>query len=298
MRSGRTALLLLHLAVLLFGGSGLIGKLVSSPPLAISCLRSLIASVLLTACLATQRGLWIAEMKKTGWPAVVAGALLAVHWWTFFEAIQRSSVALGLLTFASYPLFAIVLGRVFLGEPARAWDLAACATVIGGLALVVPSWQMDHVGIAACLGLVSGLSFALLTIVNRGLRQNCSALPLVVVQTGISGLLLLPFASSSLLTLSGKDWLWLALLGTVFTGLAHLSFISSLARVRVATAGLTIALEPVYGIAFAWLLLGEQPSGKMLLGGCLIVSAAAMSVLCKHEAAGLANLESASQEDS
>jgi len=266
--------------------------------LAISCLRSLIASVLLTACLATQRGLWIAEMKKTGWPAVVAGALLAVHWWTFFEAIQRSSVALGLLTFASYPLFAIVLGRVFLGEPARAWDLAACATVIGGLALVVPSWQMDHVGIAACLGLVSGLSFALLTIVNRGLRQNCSALPLVVVQTGISGLLLLPFASSSLLTLSGKDWLWLALLGTVFTGLAHLSFISSLARVRVATAGLTIALEPVYGIAFAWLLLGEQPSGKMLLGGCLIVSAAAMSVLCKHEAAGLANLESASQEDS
>ncbi|MFO5979569.1 EamA family transporter, partial [Klebsiella pneumoniae] len=56
-----------------------------------------------------------------------------------------------------------------------------------------------------------------------------------------------------------------------FPGLAHRLFVASLAVVKARTAALVFALEPVYGIAFAWLLFHETPGPRMFLGGALII---------------------------
>ena len=69
------------------------------------------------------------------------------------------------------------------------------------------------------------------------------------------------------------DWLWIALLGLFCTGLAHGLFVASLQVLKARVASLFFALEPVYGILFAWFLFAEQPTLSMLFGGLLIVSA-------------------------
>ena len=66
----------------------------------------------------------------------------------------------------------------------------------------------------------------------------------------------------------------LVVLGLVCTALAHTLFIGGLAVVTAHTASVIAALEPVYGIALALVLLGEVPGARTIAGGALIVAAA------------------------
>ena len=69
------------------------------------------------------------------------------------------------------------------------------------------------------------------------------------------------------------SWFWLAVLGVLCTGLAHTLFVKSLESLDARSAGMIISLEPVYAIACAWWLFGEEPSGRMLVGASLIILA-------------------------
>jgi drug/metabolite transporter (DMT)-like permease len=68
----------------------------------------------------------------------------------------------------------------------------------------------------------------------------------------------------------------LVALGLVCTALAHTLFIYGLGNVSAVTASLLASLEPVWGIAFALVLLGERPSTRTLVGGAVIVAATAL----------------------
>ena len=74
-------------------------------------------------------------------------------------------------------------------------------------------------------------------------------------------------------TIDWASWFWLAVLGVLCTGLAHTLFVKSLESLDARSAGMIIALEPVYAIACAWWLFGEEPSGRMLVGASLIILA-------------------------
>ena len=121
-------------------------------------------------------------------------------------------------------------------------------------------------------GLVSGLGFAVLTLLNRGHVRNHSPLLLTCWQNGIAALVILPWSWSESWDLSGKDWGLLFILGVVCTVGGHTLLINGLRHVRAQVVSLLIAgMEPVFAILFALFLLGETPSGQTLLGGVLIV---------------------------
>ena len=121
-------------------------------------------------------------------------------------------------------------------------------------------------------GLVAGIGFAVLTLLNRGHVRNHSPLLLTSWQNGIAALVILPWSWSESWDLSGKDWGLLFILGVVCTVGGHTLLINGLRHVRAQVASLLIAgLEPVFAILFALFLLGEVPSVQTLLGGVLIV---------------------------
>ena len=97
-------------------------------------------------------------------------------------------------------------------------------------------------------------------------------------------LCLLPFAAPQLPQVRALDWLWIGLLGVFCTGLAHSLFVASLTVVKARTAAVVFAMEPVYGITVAWLLFGENPTLRMLIGGAVIVVAIVIS--SRQSAAG------------
>jgi drug/metabolite transporter (DMT)-like permease len=81
----------------------------------------------------------------------------------------------------------------------------------------------------------------------------------------------------------------LIILGVFCTALAHALFINSLKSIRAQLAGVIAALEPVYGILFAFVLLGEKPSWTMLSGGALILASTTAAMFFRFPASDTAS---------
>ena len=268
------ALAALHLAVLLFGFAGLFGKWLLLSPVTIVFGRAAVASVVL-ALLLPRTGERREARGRFEWKLAASGSLLALHWVAFFQAIQLASVAVGLLGFASFPLFVLLLESALRQRRLRFVEWVTAALVTGGLLLVVPEfrWQ-NRVVQGLSWGIVSGFTFALLAVANRTLAAGHSASAIAFWQNACAAACLLPLVAFTAVVPDARAILLLVVLGIVCTALAHTLFIRSLRALSAHTASVVAALEPVYGIALALLLLGEIPALRTLAGAALIIGAA------------------------
>ncbi|MBE9139099.1 EamA family transporter [Nodosilinea sp. LEGE 07088] len=273
MLQPKIALIQVHTSVFLFGLSGLFGKFLDLPATVIVLGRTGFATLALGLALGvTQRtGRIRSATDLVGLAAL--GLLLAFHWVSFFYSIQLSTVAIGLLTFSSFPVFVTLLEPLLLKTTWQWRDGAIAFLVVVGVALVIPDYRPGSATtLGAIWGLLSGLSFALLQLLNKGYRQRYGALAIAFYQDLFACLSLLVVAPMTGLTLSPREVGLLLVLGVLCTALAHTLFIESLAVLRTQTASVISALEPVYGIALAALLLGEVPALRTLVGGGLIIA--------------------------
>lgn len=272
---GHSGTIDIHVAVGFFGLAGLFGKLVDQPATIIVLGRVFFAALFLAAVIAGQGRSLRLQSGRDYRLLLLQGAILAVHWITFFKAIQIATVAVGLLTFATFPVFVTFLEPLFFGEQLRRGDVLLALAAFGGVALVVPAFELDNrIAVGAAYGTLSGLTFAGLSLLNRRYARTYSSLVVAFYQDAAACALLLPVFFLKRPALPPHDWLLLALLGIVFTGLAHTLFIKGLARVKAHAASVIACLEPVYGIAAAAVLLGEVPSLRALAGGAVILGAA------------------------
>jgi drug/metabolite transporter (DMT)-like permease len=267
------ALLALHAAVLLFGFAGLFGKWLALPPVLIVLARAAIAACALGALHAVS-----ARPRRPFDPRLAgSGAILALHWVAFFAAIQVASVAIGLLGYASFPLFVLILEKGLLGRRWSAREAATAALVTLGLVLLVPEFSLANRTLhGLAWGVLSGFTFALLAVLNRRWSAERDAVALAGWQNAWAAIALLPVAVwlGGMPALDARDVGLLLVLGVVCTAGAHTLFIASLRTVSAHTASVVAALEPVYGIALALLLLDEVPGGRTLAGAALLVAAA------------------------
>lgn len=279
----RKALLALHLGALLFGLSGIFGKLALAAPVVIVFGRALFA-VLALAPFARSNTTQPRPSHRRLLALAGAGLLLGGHWWSFFIAIKVAGVAVATLGFASFPAFTVLLEGLLFKERIRRSEWTVVGLVCIGLVLVTPHFNFAS---EATLGLgwavLSGLLFALVSVSNRATTRGLNPAQAALWQN--IGILLcsLPLAWSLLPEVRALDWLWIGLLGLLCTALAHSLFVASLRVLNARSASVVFALEPVYGIAFAWWLFNEQPGLRMLFGGSLIVLATIISArLSRH----------------
>src|SRR5512143_3913635 len=264
----RRSLLEIHAAVFLFGFPGLFGKWLPLPPHVIVLGRVVFASLALGLVLAAARQPLRIRPAGDVRLLLLCGVLLAIHWTLFFKSIQVSSVAVGLLAYASFPIFTALLEPLVSSER---WDPAAlgfAGVAAAGIALMVPAFDLSNAVVRGLLwGLAAGLTFALLTLVNRTLAQRQSSLAIAFYQDLVAAVVLAPFAAGAAAALSARSLALLAVLGVFGTAAAHTLFIGGMRRVKARTASLLSALEPVYGIVLALVFLGERPSLRTLAGG-------------------------------
>lgn len=264
-----------HFAVLLFGLSGLFGKWLTLHPLIIVFGRVAFAAPFLLILL------WVKKetirLSKPGdyLVFIMLGAILALHWTAFFFAIQLSTVAIGLLTFSTFPVFVTFMEPLLLKSTFRLRDVLIAGVTLFGVALVIPSFNIENqMTIGALWGILSGLTFALLSVLNKKYVAHYSSRVISFYQFTFAGLLLLPMILSLQPYINGRSLALLALLGVVFTGISHTLFINSLKRVRAQTASIIASLEPVYGILATVVFFGEIPGLRVILGGAVILSMA------------------------
>ena len=266
------ALIYMHIAALLFGLTGIFGKLASAAPDVIVLGRALFAVLaLLLFARFYRRSMLHGLNRRRLIQLAISGVLLGAHWLTFFHAIDLSGVGIATLGFASFPAFVVLLEWLLWREVPSRMDLLKVGLVCVGLILVPPSFDLQQSGAEGLLwALVSGLCFAAVSVGNRLTSGKLHPVQIACWQNVVIVVCLLPISSKALLQIPPLDWLWIGLLGTLCTGVAHGLFVTSLTVLKARVASLFFALEPVYGILFAWYLFGEEPSLRMLLGGALI----------------------------
>ena len=327
--SPRRALIIAHVAAVLFGMTGILGALIHFAPTTITAGRAGFAAVsLLVLALLQRRPVVRALNVRHIRVPLASGIFLAVHWVTFFLAVKVGGVAVATLGFASFPAFIALLDVLVFRERIGAGEGTLLTLVTLGLILVTPSFDFGNSGTIGLLwGLLSGLSFACLAVLNRRGSRGVDAIQVALWQNTIVFLLVLPLAgamggmeagdvstmqeaavhvagsaqkeaaghtagstqvarSTHAVDAAGSvvatpshlaDWFWLAVLGIFCTGLSHTLFVRSLDGLDARSAGMIIALEPVYAIACAWWLFGDQPSLRMLAGAGLIILATVLS---------------------
>jgi drug/metabolite transporter (DMT)-like permease len=275
-----------HIAVVLFGLSGLLGKAMAAAPLMIVFGRTLLAAGILGLVWLCRRENWGSWSGRRAGSLAVSGAVLALHWLAFFQAVQVSTVAVGVLAYASFPLFVTFLEPLFLPEPWRARDVAAALAVAGGLALMTPTFHWENRFTQGVVwGLLSALAFAVLVVWNRRLVQGMPPLKIAAAQNAWAACWLAPLVIGGGCSLGARDLALLGVLGVLCTAVAHLLFVRGLARVRAQTASIIAGLEPVYAVGFALVFLKEVPTPRTLLGGALILAAVLVVILARpgHE---------------
>lgn len=269
----RTALGALHIGALFFGLTGVLGKLAASASPSVIVFGRAGFAVLALAAFASLAGPgWRRPCARDSLQLLLGGLLLAGHWVSFFIAVRVCGVAIATLGFASFPAFTVVLEGLLFRERIRAKEAVLVLLVSVGLVLVTPSFDLASEATGGLLwALLSGLLFSLLSLTNRARSGGLPAVQAGLWQNLVVGLCLLPLATPDLAEVTARDWVWLGLLGVFCTGVAHSLFVASLGVVKARTAALVFCMEPIYGIALAWLIFAETPSPRMLLGGVLIL---------------------------
>ena len=272
----RRAFLSVNIAVLLFGMAGLFARWIHLPAIGITFGRVLFSSAALGIYLLVRRQSFRTENRKDLILMILAGAVLALHWWSFLESIQLSTVAVGTITFASFPLFVTFLEPLAFRRKLRGGDVITAVVILIGVLITVPEFSPEnHMFVGILTGMISALSYAVLTIMNKGFSEKYGGTLTAFYEQATAATVLLPFVIGAGLQPSASDLALLLFLGVVTTALAHTLFIAGLKAIPAQLAGVFSSLETVYGILFALVLLGEIPSVRELAGAAVIVGAVA-----------------------
>lgn len=279
----RKSLISLHIAVMLFGLSAVLGQFVTAPAVIVAGGR-VICSVLLLFLLsiAGRASLKLKSRKDYG-IAVFAGTILAVHWTTFFQAIQSSSVAIGTITFSTFPLFLTFLEPLLFQEKLKVKSVLSAAVLLLGVFITIPEFSMENqITIGIIWGMVSSLSYAVLSLANRYLSRSYAARTVCLYEQGTAAVALLPAMFLVKTSWTPQNILGIAAIGFICTAFAHSLYVAAQRKVKAQTAGIISGMETVYGIVYALFFLGEVPGIRELIGSTVILGVALLTSLRKE----------------
>ena len=132
-------LLLLNIGVLFISTSGVLGRYIALPPPVSIWFRSLIAILILLLYCRYKKFTFKIEWKKYGLAVFCSGFLMALHWITYFFALQWSNVAIGMLSLFTYPIITVFLEPLFLPVKLQKRHLFLGILILFGIYFLVPS---------------------------------------------------------------------------------------------------------------------------------------------------------------
>ena len=271
------SLIQLHFGILLLGGTALFSRIIPLPALDITVWRSLFAALAITVLLLATRSRVRLEAGREYLLVVGLGLLFAVHWATYFHAMQVSSVAVGIVALFTFPVMTVFLEPFFHGRRVSGVDLLGAAAVVVGVYLMVPEFSLDNAVTQGVLwGLLSALMYALRNVIQRHHFYRYPGKVAMFYQVLVVLAVTAPFVSPASFHGQVDVWLLLVLLGVVFTALPHTLFANALRHHSAVSVSLINCLQVVYATVLAAIVLSELPGSSTIVGGALIVAAAAL----------------------
>jgi drug/metabolite transporter (DMT)-like permease len=258
------AYLQLHLCVLIWGFTAIFGALISLQALPLVWWRVSLC------CIGLAFIVPISEIKKVEKPVLmrlfVIGLLVGLHWLCFYGSIKLANASVGVITVATMSLFSSFLEPLILKQRVKWYEIVLGLTILPGIWLCFENIDLS-LKTGFFVGILASLIAAIFSVYNKKIINEFEPPALVmtfvemfaiVILTSVF-LALLQFTTKNVVFLpSGKDWLWLVLLGWGCTLFPFTLSLKAMKHISAFSSNLTLNLEPVYGVLLAGFFLKEH----------------------------------------
>ncbi len=269
----------LHFIVLLFGFTAVLGKLVSIPSVEMVFYRTLLAAAGMGALILFTRGTF--TVSKTDLIKILlTGFIVALHWITFFGSGRLSNPSTSLVGFATCSFWAALIEPIIKRKKIQFLEIGLGLVVILGLYIIFAGDFQYPLGLF--LGIISGLTAALFSVVNSRLVTRVSAHTITFYEMVSACLIIVLFLPIYQITWADggqlqllptwPDWIYIAILAWACSVYAYSVAINLTKKLSVFFIQLALNLEPVYGIALALIVFGEKElMGFNFYAGTIII---------------------------
>lgn len=283
MQAERRANLELHLAVFLWGFTAILGDLIQLSALVLVWWRVLITPLSLLLLMRSLKA-FAGMPRRLALQYMGIGVLVALHWLAFYGAIKLANASVALICMAATSFFTAFLEPLFLRQRVKGYEIFLGLLIIPGMMLIV-----NNLDFSMMKGFWAGLAAALLAAtfgtLNKKMVAKAHPYEITFLELGSAWIflsLLLPFFFSQNPGLvfwpNLLDLGYLLVLSLLCTTLPYILSLRALHHLSAFGANLVINLEPVYGIALAWLILKENKElSPGFYWGVLIILAAVFS---------------------
>ncbi len=280
----------LHVIVFIWGFTAVLGKLISLDALPLVWYRMLFAVGFIYIFIRIKK-LPVQISKKDSIRLLIAGLIIALHWFTFFKAIKVSNISITLACLSTGAFFTSLIEPIFFRKKIIWTDIFFGIIVIIGLYFIAKSINTDKIGLlhsllfrgnkylfGIILALISAFLSASFAVINSYFVQKIN--PTIISYYELSGgvlflTILLLFSgsfSAKFFQLSASDFGYLLILSSVCTAYAFIASTAVMKFLSPYTVMLTINLEPIYGIILAILFFeGEEKMNNSFYIGALII---------------------------
>lgn len=276
----KKALIQLHLAVLLWGLTGVLGKLISLDAPMLVWYRMLLTAVFMLIILLLS-GRWLKVPGKGVIKLAAIGGLMALHWIAFYAAVKFSNASIAMVCLSTSSIFTSILDPLLNKTKYNVRELSLGLLALAGMYLIYHF--QDVYGAGILLGILAALLSSVFTIYNKRIADQYPSRTMVFYEMGTGFLIitvLLPLLYFYLpetkffpeqeslvqvaqhlpgsLTALKNDWIWLVILALCCTVWAQTLALNALKKLSSFTITLTVNMEPVYGIILAILVFRED----------------------------------------
>jgi drug/metabolite transporter (DMT)-like permease len=219
------------------------------------------------------------EKTRTPWGAIIAagvffaGDLGVWHWSIIYTSIANSTLLVNLT-----PVFVTLTGWLLWRQRVtRAFLVAMVIAILGMFVLVGPNFAVGGTKLLGdAFAVIAAVSYAGYLVTIKVARDaKASTAKIMAWSTTITGVVLLPvalFSPQPFLPESAYGWWVLAGLALVTQVLGQTLIAYAFAHLPASLSSLSLLIQPVAAVIFAWLLLGEAVSSLQLLGGVIVLA--------------------------
>jgi drug/metabolite transporter (DMT)-like permease len=278
----------LHFLVFIAGFTAILGELITIGSLELVWYRMAIAGILMFLFIKVVR-LKLRISKKTFVLFSIAGVIIALHWVTFFEAINQANVSIALAMFSSGAFFASFIEPIFFKRRILGYEIIFGLMVVLGVFLITSS-EINYIN-GIILGLLSALFSTLFAVINGRFieRYNSTIISFYEFVSGVVFLTIFILSTGTtfnkeFFVLSSMDWVYIIILASVCTAYAFIGAVEVMRYISPFTVILSYNLEPVYGIAMALILFPEteKMSQQFYIGAILILVTVLLDAVFKN----------------
>jgi drug/metabolite transporter (DMT)-like permease len=283
MDETKRAYIELHIAVILFGFTAILGKWITLAAIAIVWWRVLFTWISYLFLIDFKK-LFRDTTKKQIGIFLAIGIIVGLHWITFYGAIKMSNASIGVICLATTSFFTALLEPLILKRPFYWYELALGILILPGMYFIVQGVELSYRW-GILVGLISALFASLFSIFNKKYIKKASPVAISGIEMfgvwafiSIIGPFVWFLAPNMSWTPSWTDVGLLVVLALLCTTLAYVLALRSLQHITAFASNLVVNLEPVYGILLAIVLLSEhQDLDLSFYVGVIIICAAIFS---------------------